>query len=84
MVLTVKVPDAFAAEAEGRGLTHERYAENIVAKQPIPHTSTPEKTTDQRMADLEKFFVEMAAVSHNIPDLPDEALNRESFYSDPD
>lgn len=81
MVITVTVPDAFAAEAEARGLTPERYAEEMLAGERI---AVSEKTTEQRMADLEKFLDEIASISHKIPRLPDEAFTRESFYQDRD
>jgi hypothetical protein len=85
MVITVTVPDAFATEAEARGLTPERYIEEMLAGvRTVPELSQPEKTKEQRRADLERFFEEMAAFSDKIPILPDEALTRESFYSDHD
>ena len=82
MVITVTVPDEFAAQAEARGLTPERYAEDMLAGERVAVVS--EKTTEQRMADLEKFFDEIASISHKIPRLPDEAFTRESFYQDRD
>jgi len=85
MVISVTIPDSVAAEAEARGLTPERYVEQIIAAQRvIPKAVLPVKTQEQRMADLEKFFEEFSANSENIPRLPDEAFTRESFYSDHD
>jgi len=82
MVITVTVPDEFAAEAEARGLTTEQYVEAMVAGKPA--ASATEKSAAQRMADLERFFDEISSVSHKIPHLPEEAFTRESFYQDHD
>ena len=82
MVITVTVPDEFAAEAEARGMTPEQYVEEIIADQAVPIESL--LIREQRRAKLEKFFEEISANSENIPVLSDEALTRESFYSDHD
>jgi hypothetical protein len=37
-----------------------------------------------RLANLDKFFEEMAIHSDKIPLLPDEAFTRDSFYQDRD
>jgi hypothetical protein len=80
MEITVTIPDEVAAEARARGLTPESYVEGLIAEK---HLSTSaESTTKQKLANLEKFFEAMAANSHKIPHLPDEALTRESFYQD--
>ncbi len=85
MVITVTVPDEFAEEAEARGLTTERFVETIVLReQAALLSSQPEKTVEKRMVDLDLFLAEMSAFAHKIPVLPDEALTRESFYSDHD
>jgi hypothetical protein len=76
--ITVDIPDAIVAEAEARGLTPEGYVrgliENAVAK--------PEAVAGRR--DMQAFFREMAMHSEKIPQLPDEAFTRESFYQDHD
>jgi hypothetical protein len=76
--ITVDIPDEIVAEVEARGLTPESYVrgliENAVAK--------PEGAAGRR--DMHAFFRAMAAHSEKIPQLPDEAFTRESFYQDHD
>lgn len=78
MQITVDIPDAIVAEVEARGLTPESYVrsliENAVAKS--------EGVAGRR--DMQAFFRDMAAHSEKIPQLPDEAFTRESFYQDHD
>ena len=78
MRITVAIPDEIAAQAEALGLTPEEYVEKLVAEQ--ASVSSPVKTKEERLADLEKFFTEMSRNSEKIPHLPDEAFTRESFY----
>jgi hypothetical protein len=53
----------------------------IAEQSATPHT---EAGLVNKLANLEKFFEEMAAHSDKIPLLPDEAFTRESFYQDHD
>jgi cell division GTPase FtsZ len=75
-----------AVEAEARGLALDQYVEMIVLGRPVVQVETPPTPEEMaaRMADLEKFFEEMASHSDKIPVLPDEAFTRESFYQDHD
>ena len=82
MVITVTVPDEFAAQAEARGLTTEQYVEEMIADQTSPLESS--HVREQRRAKLERFFEEISANSENLPVVSDYALTRESFYSDHD
>jgi hypothetical protein len=82
MQITIEIPDELAAKAQARGLTPERYVEALVedaarsAPQPV-HLREP------RMS-MPEFVRAMAANSDKIPQLPDEAFTRESFYQDHD
>lgn len=78
--LEPEIEAQLAAEAEARGLTPERYAEQLIAER----TSKPpaQAGPTNRLASLEEFFEEMAAHSEKIPHLPDKAFTRESFYQD--
>jgi hypothetical protein len=82
MRITIEIPDELAAKAEARGLTTESYVRSLIdsaagiAPLPLP----PAKP---RM-DIEEFVRAMAANSDKIPQLPDEAFTRESFYQDHD
>ncbi|MGA9072073.1 MAG: hypothetical protein WB424_17550 [Terracidiphilus sp.] len=82
MQITVTIPDEIAAQVQARGLTPESYVENLIHKAALvsPKPLPPAKP---RM-DMESFFQAMAAYSDKIPQLPDEAFTRESFYQDHD
>jgi hypothetical protein len=82
MQITIEIPDELAAKAQARGLTPERYVQALVedAARTVPLPLPPAKP---RM-DMEQFFEAMAANSDKIPQLPDEAFTRESFYQDHD
>ncbi len=86
MQITVTIPDEVVAQAQVRGLTPESYVENLIAQRKA--STSPVAKTDEnrseRMAKLEKFFESFSANSENLPVLSDEALTRESFYSDHD
>ena len=82
MVITIEIPDEVVERAQSLGLTAESYVAGLIASQNAPAASDISK--EARKARLEQFFVEMAAHSHKVPMLPDQALTRESFYSDHD
>jgi len=82
MVITIEIPDEVVERAQTLGLTAEGYVADLIAKQSL--SSTPSIPKEERQARLETFFEEMAAHSHKVPMLSDEALTRESFYSDHD
>ncbi len=79
--LQPKTEASYAAVAQGRGLTVEQYlAEKLEAE--IPPPPKPQMTKEEKLADLEVFFKEMAQFSDKKPVLPDEAFTRESMYQD--
>lgn len=82
MQITVDIPDDFAAQVKARGLTPESYVRNLIedAVRTTPTTLPPAKPK----MNMEEFFRAMAAYSDKIPQLPDEAFTRESFYQDHD
>jgi len=85
MQITVTIPDDVAAEVQARGLTPENYVETLIAEQKLmKHADKTPQNREERLANLEIFFKEMSAHSDKIPILSDEALTRESFYSDHD
>jgi hypothetical protein len=67
-----------AARAEG--LEPDAYAARLIA------STIAARTRDKHLSkeELERFFSGMARHSDKIPDLPDEAYTRESFYQDHD
>jgi hypothetical protein len=81
MQITVELPDDFAAQVRARGLDPENYVRDLI--EDAVRTQTVSRGIRPRM-DLEAFFKGMAAYSEKIPQLPDEAFTRESFYQDHD
>lgn len=81
MQVTVEIPDELAAQVQARGLTPENYVRNLIEDAALgartPHSGQP------RMS-MAEFLEKMAENSANIPQLPDEAFTRESFYRDHD
>jgi hypothetical protein len=82
MQITVTIPDEIAAQAEVRGLTPENYVEKLIDD--ATHVSPKPLPPAKPKMDMESFFQAMAAYSDKIPQLPDEAFTRESFYQDHD
>jgi len=80
MQITVDIPDEFAAQVKARGLTPEGYVRSLIddAVRTAPVPLPPPKPK----MNLEEFFRAMSAYSDKIPQLPDEAFTRESFYQD--
>lgn len=82
MQVTVDIPDEFAAQVKARGLTPESYVRSLI-EDAVRTAPTPLPPAKPRI-DMETFLREMAAHSDKIPQLPDEAFTRESFYQDHD
>ena len=80
MQITIEIPDELAAKAEARGLTPESYVRSLI-EDAVGTSPLPLPPAKPRM-DMERFFEAMAAHSDKIPQLPDEAFTRESFYQD--
>jgi hypothetical protein len=78
MQITVEIPDALAAKVQARGLTPESYVRGLIedAERSAPLPIPPAKPK----MNMEEFFEAMSAFSDKIPQLPDEAFTRESFY----
>ena len=70
------------AEAQARGVDIEAYVESILEQaMTTATTSSPRQRTREEM---QAFYDALAAHSDKIPQLPDEAFTRESFYQDHD
>lgn len=74
------------AQARAEGVEPESFIRNLVenAVRTTLAASEVGASPAARLADLEVFFKEMARNSDKIPQLPDEAFTRESFYQDHD
>jgi hypothetical protein len=82
MQITLEFPDELAAQAKALGLTPEIYVRSLIDEAArMPPAPIPPK--EPRM-DIEEFIRAMSANSDKIPQLPDEAFTRESFYQDHD
>jgi len=82
MRITMEIPDELADQAKARGLTTETYVRSLIdgGSRTLPLPIPPR---EPRM-NIKEFLREMAANSEKIPQLPDEAFTRESFYQDHD
>jgi len=78
MLVTVEIPDEVAAAVKARGETPESYVRGLVDEAVRSAAVAPKKI------DIQWFLREMARNSDTIPQLPDEAFTRESFYQDHD
>ncbi len=70
-----------AAEAAARGVGIRAYVESLL-EQAVPLRTTPPRRRTRE--EMRAFYDAMAAHSDKIPQLPDEAFTRESFYEDHD
>jgi hypothetical protein len=82
MQITVDIPDELAEQIRARGLTPEGFVRSLIDDAGRNASLPPEPARPER--DMEAFFTGMAAYSEKIPQLPDEAFTRESFYQDHD
>ena len=79
--LRPEVEARLAAEAQARGVEMRAYVESLLEQAVATGTVSPRQRTRKEM---EAFFEAMAANSEKIPQLPDAAFTRESFYQDHD
>lgn len=80
MQVTVTIPDELAAQMKARGITPESFVSGLI--EDAARAKPAEPLAPHR--DMDGFFREMTAYSDKIPQLPDEAFTRESFYQDHD
>lgn len=82
MQITVTIPDEFAAQVQARGLEPQSFGQSVIddAVRTAPKPLPPAKPK----MDIDEFIRAMSAFSDKIPQLPDEAFIRESFYQDHD
>jgi hypothetical protein len=80
--LRPEVEARLTAEAHAKGIELRVYVEGLIEEAISTQTSQDRRQpTSEEMRD---FFQKMAANSEKIPQLPDEAFERESFYQDHD
>lgn len=82
MQITVEIPDEIAAQVQARGVTPESYVRGLI-EEAVREESRASKASERKMS-MDAFIRAMSANSEKIPQLPDEAFTRESFYQDHD
>jgi hypothetical protein len=82
MRITLDISDELAGRIQAHGLDPQSFAQNLIddAARNAPLPLPPAKPK----VDMKTLLQEMAADSEKIPQLPDEAFTRESFYRDHD
>ena len=80
--LRPEVEARLAAEAKAQGIEVKTYIESLLEQAAFAGGSTERHRPTGE--DLRIFFQAMTADSAKIPQLPDEAFQRESFYQDHD
>jgi hypothetical protein len=82
MQITIEISDELAAKAQARGLTPESYVRSVLddVERGLPLPLPPSRPK----MDMKTFLKKMTEFSDKIPQLPDEAFTRESFYQDHD
>jgi len=79
--LRPEIEARLAAEAQDRGVDVGAYVESLLEQVISTRIVPPRRRTREEMR---SFFEAMASNSDRIPQLPDEAFTRESFYQDHD
>ena len=76
--LTPEVEARIKAQARAQGVEAESYVRSLIENAVLSTAIAPRRSGPAR--DMSAFFVAMAAGSDKIPQLPDEAFTRDSFY----
>ena len=82
MQITVDIPDQVAKKAAALGISVEAYVRELVLREPLPPTAMPTKPRSKE--EIRAWLEAVSQFSDEIPQLPDEAFTRESFYQDHD
>jgi anthranilate phosphoribosyltransferase len=77
--LRPEIEARLVANAQARGLEIEAYVTSLLEQAAMTTTYRPRRRTQEEVA---AFYDALAAHSDKIPQLPDEAFTRESFYHD--
>jgi hypothetical protein len=77
MQVTVNIPDELANQVRARGESPEMFVNRLLEE---ASRTANDASNRNGTSDLDPFFKAMAAKSEKIPQLPDEAFARDSFY----
>lgn len=80
--LSQDIENRLQAQARAHGIEAESYVKSLIETAVRSAPIRPRRSGAAR--DMNAFFKAMAANSDKIPQLPDEAFTRESFYQDHD
>jgi hypothetical protein len=80
--LSPEVEARIQAQARAQGIEMESYLKSLIENAVRATPITPRRSGSAR--NMDAFFEAMAANSDKIPELPNEAFTRESFYQDHD
>jgi hypothetical protein len=79
MEIKVKIPDELAAQAKARGIAVEEYVQELLALR----ASLRSNVGRLRSSEEDRAWLDsLTQFSDKIPQLPEEAFGRESFYQD--
>ena len=81
MEISVKIPDEFTAQAKARGLSIEKYVEELLAH--LVDTPTVNSSFPRNEAEVRAWLSLMAQFSDKIPPLP-ETISRDWIYQEHD
>lgn len=79
MQVTVNIPDELAAQVRASGESPEKFVNRLIEE---ASRATRNGSSASGATDLGTFFEAMSVNSDKIPQLPDEAFTRESFYGE--
>jgi hypothetical protein len=81
MQVTVNIPDQIAVKAAALGVSVEDYVRELLVREA---SSNPRVSRFRTPEESRAWLDKLAQFSNQIPQLPDEAFTRESFYQDHD
>jgi post-segregation antitoxin (ccd killing protein) len=79
MEIKVKIPDELAAQAKARGIAVEEYVQELLALRASPRSNVGRLRSSE---EVRAWLDSLTQFSDKIPQLPEEAFTRESFYQD--
>lgn len=82
MTLTVTIPDDLVEQVKAHGASPEHYVQGLI-EEAVRADAIAQRIAGPRI-DIEAFLTAMAQYAEKIPQLPDSAFTRESFYADHD
>jgi post-segregation antitoxin (ccd killing protein) len=82
VTITIQIPDEIAREAQARGMDVSTYVSGLL-EHAVERSSVPPAKRLTR-EEFEAALDRLARFSHEIPNLPLEALGREHIYEDRD